>query len=157
LTKIRIADIITVEVMKEVIHVSIRQIRRFKGLTQVEVARLIGISQSGYSQIERGEINPKVQTAKRIARILETDWEGFYEGQGDGEDAESHIDESGARQGGVEGMGEPVSGESAIPSGIAGHDAGGFRGKAGGASHDDAAIHKGADADTGESVAGADG
>ncbi|GHU77585.1 hypothetical protein AGMMS49992_25950 [Clostridia bacterium] len=57
----------------------IRCIRRTKGITQVELARKVGITQSGYSQIENGEVKPKVKVAKRIAQVLGTNWAEFYD------------------------------------------------------------------------------
>lgn len=48
-------------------------------LTQSEVARAAKISQASYCNIERGKINPKPKTAKRIANVLQFDWTEFFE------------------------------------------------------------------------------
>lgn len=47
--------------------------------SQKEVAELSGISQPSYSNIENGERNPAVETAKKIAKALHFDWTRFYE------------------------------------------------------------------------------
>ena len=39
-------------------------------LSQCEVAERVGLSQSGYSKIERGTTAPSVRTAVRIARVV---------------------------------------------------------------------------------------
>lgn len=56
-------------------------IRKNKGLSQYEVARLANISQSYYAEIETGVRGKalKVPVAKAIAGALEFDWTRFYE------------------------------------------------------------------------------
>jgi transcriptional regulator with XRE-family HTH domain len=44
----------------------IREARRAKNLTQVEVAKKAGISQNHYAQIERGEKNPTTSNFLKI-------------------------------------------------------------------------------------------
>lgn len=44
-----------------------------------EVAELAGISRSAYVNIERGNRNPSVQMAKKIASALAFDWTIFFE------------------------------------------------------------------------------
>lgn len=46
--------------------------------TQLEVAKLCGISQNFYSCLETGERNPSVATAKEIGAALGFDWVLFY-------------------------------------------------------------------------------
>lgn len=41
-----------------------------RDLTQHQVASAVGLSQSGYSKIERGATTPDVRTALRIAEIV---------------------------------------------------------------------------------------
>lgn len=58
---------------------SIEQLRREKGLTQEDMARLLNISLRGYVKIEKGLSEPRILTALRIAEILgvdprEIDW-----------------------------------------------------------------------------------
>lgn len=48
---------------------TLRTIRTQKGLTQEQLSRLAGISQSYISQIERGKV-PSLRVAKRIAKAL---------------------------------------------------------------------------------------
>lgn len=43
------------------------------------IAKMAGISQQMYSKIERGEGNPSVDVAKRIAAVLGFDWTLFFE------------------------------------------------------------------------------
>ncbi len=49
------------------------------GLTQEQASALIGINQGSYSMIESGLRNPKVSTAKCIAKHLNFEWTRFYE------------------------------------------------------------------------------
>ncbi|WP_413252040.1 helix-turn-helix transcriptional regulator [Thermus sp.] len=49
----------------------IREARRQKGLSQAELAKRIGLTQSGISMIERGLIVPRLPTLLRIFRELE--------------------------------------------------------------------------------------
>ncbi|WAM36575.1 helix-turn-helix domain-containing protein [Caldicellulosiruptor acetigenus] len=52
----------------------IRHLRKEKGLTQKELAKLTGISQSYISELEAGiKTNPSIEIAKRIAEVLEID------------------------------------------------------------------------------------
>lgn len=48
--------------------------REKKGMTQEEVAKLVGISRSAYGHIESGERGVTVTNAKKIAMILEFNW-----------------------------------------------------------------------------------
>lgn len=48
---------------------------------QEHVAKMAGISQQMYSKIERGEKNPSVGVAKKIAAVLGFHWSRFYEDQ----------------------------------------------------------------------------
>ena len=54
-------------------------IRTNRGKTQLEVARAVGLSQSGYANIEVGLRMPSVETAKRIAAALGFEWIRFFE------------------------------------------------------------------------------
>lgn len=53
--------------------------RKKKGLTQVEVATKSGISRQYYNFIENGERNCPVDTAKKIAQVLDFSWTKFFE------------------------------------------------------------------------------
>jgi len=48
----------------------IRKLRKRLGLTQSELARLAGVSQSLVSQIESGEVDPRLSTLTKIVRVL---------------------------------------------------------------------------------------
>lgn len=48
----------------------LRQARKTKNLTQVEVAQKASISENHYAQIERGEKNPTVSTFKNILKAI---------------------------------------------------------------------------------------
>lgn len=54
-------------------------IRKSKGLTQADIAKQANIRQQAYSMIEKGERNPSVSVAKKIAEVLNFDWTRFYE------------------------------------------------------------------------------
>lgn len=49
----------------------LREARRAKGLTQVEVAKYIGITQGGYSGWERGDVNIDSVSLSRLAELFE--------------------------------------------------------------------------------------
>jgi Predicted transcriptional regulator with C-terminal CBS domains len=50
---------------------NIRKLRKAKNITQKELGRLIGVSESQIGQYEKGYRNPKLETLKKIARALE--------------------------------------------------------------------------------------
>lgn len=52
-----------------------------KYLTQAEMAQRIGKTRTCYANIETGVRRPSVETAKKIASVLEFDWTKFYEDQ----------------------------------------------------------------------------
>ena len=54
-------------------------LRKKAGLPQKYISEQVGISQASYCTIERGKINPSVETAKRIADTLGFKWTRFYE------------------------------------------------------------------------------
>jgi len=56
----------------------LKQMRLAKGLTQVEVAKLSGISRSYYADIERGTANAGGSTAKSIADALGFEMSLFF-------------------------------------------------------------------------------
>lgn len=49
---------------------SLRKLRKEKGLTQVELAKKVGISSNYYARIERDEENPSLEVFKDIAKAL---------------------------------------------------------------------------------------
>jgi len=52
---------------------SLEALRKEKGLTTTEVARLLGISQGHYSHLENGTRNFNVELITRLSEILEVD------------------------------------------------------------------------------------
>lgn len=54
-------------------------IRKSQDKTQGQVAAAAGITQPSYSQIEKGQISPAIQTAKLIGAELGFPWTKFYE------------------------------------------------------------------------------
>jgi len=50
---------------------SIAKLRKMLGLTQRELARMSGLSQSLISKIERGQVNPSYEAVRRILQTLE--------------------------------------------------------------------------------------
>lgn len=54
-------------------------IRKQRGLTQVEVAEKVGISQPSLCDIERGITSPRPDTAKKIAEVLDFPWTKFFD------------------------------------------------------------------------------
>lgn len=61
--------------MREVL----RNARREKGLSILKTAQAVGISYSGYCNIELGKRNPSVPVAKRIANVLDIKWTDLFE------------------------------------------------------------------------------
>lgn len=57
----------------------IKKIRAEKGVSQIEVCKAAGISQSFYSSIESGVRRPSVEVAKKIGEFLGFDWTLFFE------------------------------------------------------------------------------
>ena len=49
----------------------LRRLRKKAGLSQRELARLAGVSQSLIAKIEKGEVNPRISTLIRILRVLD--------------------------------------------------------------------------------------
>ncbi len=49
----------------------LRRLRKKAGLSQRELARLAGVSQSLIAKIEKGEVNPRISTLMKIIRVLD--------------------------------------------------------------------------------------
>jgi putative transcriptional regulator len=56
----------------------IREIRRRRGLRQVDLARMLGVFQSEISEIECGKRMPSVYLAKRIAKALKVSVDDLF-------------------------------------------------------------------------------
>ena len=52
--------------------------RKKFGITQMELAKRVGISQNFYSMIENEERKPSTKVAQAIARELKFNWTLFY-------------------------------------------------------------------------------
>lgn len=50
---------------------TIRQRRKEKGLTQIDLAKLMNVNQTAVSQWERGIVMPRMKKCIKLARILE--------------------------------------------------------------------------------------
>jgi len=57
----------------------IRAWREHLELTQEEVARRMGITQSAYAKIEGGKTQPRMTTCKRLAAAMNIEWEQLVE------------------------------------------------------------------------------
>ncbi|WP_411842154.1 helix-turn-helix transcriptional regulator [Salinicoccus sp. HZC-1] len=57
---------------------SLKERRTAKGLTQSDIAKLIGCSEQYYNMIENEKRIPSVKTAKEIGRVLNVEWVNFF-------------------------------------------------------------------------------
>lgn len=64
----------------------LRHIREMTGMSQEDLAEEVGLTQVMVSYIENGTRRPSVETAKRIAKVLNIDWTEFFNDEGDRED-----------------------------------------------------------------------
>ena len=60
--------------------------RKSANLTQKELGELTGIDGATIGKYERGVLNPKVETIKKIATALNVPWYELYEGDENGDD-----------------------------------------------------------------------
>ena len=56
----------------------IKEFRDKRGLTQVELGQLLGMSQTAISLYESGDRKPDVETAKNIAKVLHTTLDSIF-------------------------------------------------------------------------------
>jgi len=56
----------------------LREWRKYRGMTQVELAISSGLSQGAIAQIETGKRNPTVETARKIANSLNCDIDDLF-------------------------------------------------------------------------------
>ena len=72
-------DVQEVKQMKQ-IRSWLKKLRREShNMTQEQLARKVGISRTMIAEIENGNANPSVGTAKKIAAVLGFDWVRFFE------------------------------------------------------------------------------
>ena len=58
--------------------INLKDIRTEKGLTQQELADECDVNRTTITNIENGIINPSVQLAKKLGKILGSDWTLFF-------------------------------------------------------------------------------
>jgi DNA-binding XRE family transcriptional regulator len=56
----------------------LREWRKYRGMTQVDLAAISGLSQGAIAQIEAGKRNPSVETARRFANALNCDIDDLF-------------------------------------------------------------------------------
>lgn len=52
-------------------NIRMKQARAEKGLSQAELARLVGVSRQTVNMIENGDYNPTIALCRSICRVLE--------------------------------------------------------------------------------------
>lgn len=57
----------------------IQKARKNKGLTQVELAEKTGIGYRTIQKYETNDVNPKIKNLKKIANVLNIDFNSFFE------------------------------------------------------------------------------
>ncbi|MBN1079241.1 XRE family transcriptional regulator [Clostridium botulinum] len=55
----------------KVLYVDLEKVRKEKRLTQKELSRLSGVSQSTISEIENGAVSPRLLTVSKLAAALQ--------------------------------------------------------------------------------------
>lgn len=56
----------------------LKKARLEKGLTQQQLAEMLGITRQTISHIECGRIKPSIDNAKAIANVLGFEWSNFF-------------------------------------------------------------------------------
>ncbi len=57
---------------------ALRAFRVLYGLNQEELARIVGRSQAWVSRVERGQLLPQREQAKKLAKVLKVDPAAFF-------------------------------------------------------------------------------
>ena len=57
----------------------LKELRLKRGLTQRELAELVGRDRSIITKIENGTTRPSVNTAKALGKVLKVKWVKFFE------------------------------------------------------------------------------
>ena len=57
----------------------VREIRKLKGLSQLDLASILNIDETSISRLENGRVNAKLTTAIKISRALEVDLPTLYQ------------------------------------------------------------------------------
>ena len=58
---------------------NVKELRTAKGLTQEQLAKECEVQRTTITMIEIGENKPSVELAKKLGKIFEVDWKGFFE------------------------------------------------------------------------------
>lgn len=56
----------------------LRTLREKAGLTQEELASLVGVQRTQITMIEIGKSRPSINTAKKLGEVLNVDWTIFF-------------------------------------------------------------------------------
>lgn len=56
----------------------VNELRRKHGMTQMELAKRVGVSQPSIASMEAGRTHPRIKTAKKLAEVLGVSWDMFY-------------------------------------------------------------------------------
>ena len=56
----------------------LKNTRKNKGYTQLDIATKCNISRAFYSELENNLKNPSIQTAKKIGSVLGFEWTNFF-------------------------------------------------------------------------------
>jgi len=59
----------------------VKHLREKKDISQMDLAKLVGIGQSHLSEIERGQKNPSINVLKKLADVLGFTTDEFFEGR----------------------------------------------------------------------------
>jgi transcriptional regulator with XRE-family HTH domain len=70
------------------IGIILRNLRKERRLTGVELSDKVGVSRSLISQIERGSASPSIEVLRRISAALDVPMGTFFEEEGNGDEAE---------------------------------------------------------------------
>lgn len=57
---------------------TMRELRTMHSMTQMELAKRVGVSQPSIASMEAGRTRPRIKTAKKIAEVLGVSWDMFY-------------------------------------------------------------------------------
>lgn len=57
----------------------LKKLRMVNDMTQVELADAVGVHRTTITLIETGRIMPSVDTARRLANVLNVNWTSFFE------------------------------------------------------------------------------
>ena len=58
---------------------NVKELRTAKGITQEQLAKECEVQRTTITMIEIGENKPSVELAKKLGKIFEVDWKGFFE------------------------------------------------------------------------------